>query len=66
MSIFSYKQTILQIALEIRSALQQIYGIGKHKALLVCSKLGLAFPFVLQNLNNYYLMFLAFILDHHS
>jgi small subunit ribosomal protein S13 len=64
--MFSYKQVILQVSLEIRSALQHIYGIGKHKAFLICSKLGLSFPFVLKNLNNYYFMMLTFILDFHS
>jgi ribosomal protein S13 len=64
--VFSYKQVVLQVSLEIRSALQHIYGIGKHKAFLICSKLGVAFPFVLKNLNNYYTMLLIFILDFHT
>ena len=64
--MFSYKQIILQVVLEIRSALQYIYGIGKYKALLICAKLGLAFPFILKNLNNYNFMFLTFILDSHT
>ena len=46
--------------------LQHIYGIGKHKAFCICARLGLSFPFLMHNLNNYYFMLLSFILDFFS
>ena len=64
--MFAYKQVILQLNLEIRSALKHIYGIGKYKALCICARLGLSYPFIMKNLNNYYFMILAFILDFYS
>lgn len=64
--VFAYKQVIFQVALEIRGALQQIYGIGQYKALCICARLGLSFPFIMHNLNNYYFMLLSFILDFFS
>lgn len=64
--MFAYKQVILQLTLEIRAALKHIYGIGKYKAFCICARLGLSFPFIMKNLNNYYFMMLAFILDFYS
>jgi ribosomal protein S13 len=61
--VFAYKQVMFEINLEIRSALQQIFGIGQHKALCICARIGLSFPFSMGNLNNYYFMLLSFILD---
>ena len=61
--VFAYKQVIFQVSLEIRSALQHIYGLGKHKAFCICARLGLAFPFIMNNLNNYNYMLLIFVLD---
>lgn len=64
--MFAYKQVILQLTLEIRAALKTIYGIGKYKALCICARMGLAHPFIMKNLNNYYFMVLAFLLDFYS
>jgi len=64
--MFAYKQVILPNLSEIRMALQHIYGIGKYKAFSICARLGLGFPFTLNNLNNYYSMFLFFVLDYYS
>lgn len=64
--MFAYKQVILPILAEIRASLQHIYGIGKYKAFCICARLGLSFPFMLKSLNNYYSMFLFFILDYYS
>lgn len=61
--MFAYKQVMFQVNYEIRSALQQIYGVGNHKAWLICAKLGLSFPFIMRTLNNYYFMLLTFVLD---
>lgn len=62
--MFAYKQVILPVLSEIRSALQHIYGVGKYKAFCICARLGFGFPFIMKNLNNYYSMFLFFILDY--
>lgn len=64
--MFTYKQVIFNLDLEIRSALKQVYGIGKYKALCICARLGLSYPFIMKDMNNYYFMILAFILDFYS
>lgn len=64
--MFTYKQVIFKLDLEIRSALTQVYGIGKYKAFCISAKLGLSYPFVMKDMNNYYFMVLAFILDFYS
>lgn len=64
--VFAYKQVIFKVHLEIRSALRFIYGVGRHKAFFLCARLGLAFPFMMNNLNNYNFMLLCFILDFFS
>lgn len=63
MQTFAYKQVILQVIYEIRAALQHIYGVGNYKALCIASRMGLSYPFVMKNFNNYYFMFLSFVLD---
>jgi len=45
--MFVYKQVELNINKEIRTSLHSIYGIGWHKSILICSKIGLAYPFFL-------------------
>jgi len=61
--MFVYKQYTLNTNREIRLAIQSIYGIGWHKSILICSKMGLSFPFLFKNLNNYNIQILSFILD---
>ena len=61
--MFVYKQYSININKEIRLSLQSIYGIGWYKSSLISIKLGLAFPFLFKNLNNYNLQLLSFILD---
>lgn len=64
--MFLYKQYNLNITKEIRSALQFIYGIGWYKSMLICTKLGLSYPFLLKNLNLYNKGLLIFILDFYT
>jgi len=64
--MFLYKQSILNETKEIRSSLQLIYGVGLYKSLLICSKLGLSYPFILKSLNNYNKSLLIFILDFYT
>lgn len=61
--MFVYKQTILDINKEVRSSLQSIYGIGWNKSIVICSKIGLAYPFYFKNLNFYNYTLLSFVLD---
>lgn len=64
--MFIYKQYTLNINREVSLALQIIYGIGWYKSNLISSKMGLSFPFVFKNLNNYNLQVLSFILDFYT
>jgi len=61
--MFVYKQYTLDANKETRLSLQTIYGMGWHKSILICAKMGLSFPFLFRNLNNYNLQLLSFILD---
>lgn len=64
--MFVYKQYTLNTNREIRSSLQFIYGIGWYKSNLICSKMGLSYPFLFKKLNNYNMQLLSFILDFYS
>jgi small subunit ribosomal protein S13 len=64
--MFVYKQYNLNLNKEIRSSLQLIYGIGWYKSILICSKMGLAYPFLFKNLNSYNKHLLSFILDFYT
>jgi small subunit ribosomal protein S13 len=61
--MFVYKQVELNINKEIRTSLHSIYGIGWHKSILICSKIGLAYPFFFKYLNTYNKILLSFILN---
>jgi len=62
--MFIYKQVTLDINKEIRLSLQSIFGVGWYKSSLVSIRMGLSFPFLFKNLNNYNLQLLSYILDH--
>jgi small subunit ribosomal protein S13 len=64
--MFIYKQYTLNINKEVRSSLQLIYGIGWYKSNLISIKLGLSFPFLFKNLNNYNLQLLSYIMDYYT
>ncbi len=64
--MFIYKQFTLNVNREVRLSLQLIYGIGWYKSNLISIQLGLSFPFLFKNLNNYNLQLLSFILDYYT
>ena len=47
---------------EIRASIKQIYGVGWWKANLILNKLALSNPYFSNNLNDYYINFLIFLL----
>jgi len=47
---------------EIRASIKQIYGVGWWKSNLILNKLGLSNPYFSNNLNDYYINFLIFLL----
>jgi ribosomal protein S13 len=51
--MFLYKQRYLKEKVEIRNALMEIYGMGFHKSMLLCIKIGLGYPYSIDNLNYY-------------
>jgi ribosomal protein S13 len=60
---FIYRQQNLIINREIRSSLQGIYGIGWHKSIFICARLGVSYPFIFSNSNFYNMQLLSYILD---
>jgi len=64
--MFIYKQYNLNINREVRLSLQSIYGIGWYKSTIISTKMGLSFPFIFKNLNNYNLQLLSYILDYYT
>lgn len=61
--MFLYKQINLNLTREIRNSIQDILGVGWYKSILVCSKMGLSYPFSCGNLNLFYFYILSSILD---
>lgn len=64
--MFIYKQVTLNNNREVRLSLQAIFGIGWYKSNIVSVKMGLSFPFLFKNLNNYNLQILSYILDFYT
>jgi small subunit ribosomal protein S13 len=64
--MFIYKQVTLNINREVRLSLQKIFGIGWHKSNIISVRMGLSFPFLFKNLNNYNLQLLSYILDSYT
>ena len=56
--MFLFKQRYLKENVEIRNSLKEIYGIGSFKSMYICIKLGLGYPYSIDNLNfyNYFLL----------
>jgi ribosomal protein S13 len=61
--MFLYKQRYFKEKVEIRNALMDIYGIGFHKSMFICIKLGLGYPYSIDNLNFYNYSILISVLD---
>jgi len=64
--MFIYKQVTLNINREVRLSLQKIFGIGWYKSSIISIRMGLSFPFLFKNLNNYNLQLLSYILDYYT
>ena len=60
--MFLFRDTTLSEKKEIRSSLQQIYGIGLAKANLISVKIGLKYPYIANNLNLYNINLILFLL----
>lgn len=61
--MFLYKQRYLKENIEIRGSLKKLYGIGRYKSFLISAKLGLGFPYSIDNLNHYNYSLLIVLLD---
>jgi ribosomal protein S13 len=61
--MFLYKQRYLKEKVELRNALMAIYGIGFYKSVLICTKIGLGYPYSIDNLNYYNYLVLVSLLD---
>jgi len=46
---------------ELRAALQTIRGIGYRKSVFICAKVGIIYPFFIQDLNSYFFSILTFL-----
>jgi small subunit ribosomal protein S13 len=60
--MFLFRDITLTETKEIRVSLKQIYGVGWHKANFVSNKLGLSNPFFGNNLNDYNISIILFLL----
>jgi len=61
--MFIYKQITFNYGKELRAGLLNIYGVGWHKSIFICARIGLFYPFYISNLNIYNWCLLSFILD---
>jgi small subunit ribosomal protein S13 len=64
--MFLYKQLNLKLNTDIRNSLKVVYGIGKFKSYIICTKLGFGYPYSINNLNLYNFGLLIAILDCYS
>jgi len=60
--MFLFRDFSLHIDREIRSSLQQIFGIGWHKAGLILARVGISYPFFIKNINSYYFSIIVYLL----
>lgn len=60
--MFIYKQYNLSMQSDARLSLHVIYGIGWLKSIFICSRLGLSYPFSLNNINLYNYFLLVYVL----
>lgn len=61
--MFLYKQRYLKEKVEMRNSLKVIFGVGKFKSSLICVKIGLGYPFSIDNLNFYNYFLIISLLD---
>lgn len=60
--MFLYKDKMLPEKKELRIALQTIYGVGFNKANLIVNKIGIKYPYSIDNLNTYKINLILFLL----
>lgn len=60
--MYLFRDATLEANKETRAALRKIYGVGWRKAIWAASKLGLSFPFYLNQINGYNFSFLSSVL----
>ena len=60
--MYSFRNEDIPENRELRRALNCIWGLGPRKAFYVTAKIGLAYPFFINNLNPYYFSLLSFVL----
>jgi small subunit ribosomal protein S13 len=60
--MYSFRNEDIPENRELRSALSIVWGLGSHKSSLVVAKIGLSYPFFINNLNPYYFSLLSFLL----
>jgi small subunit ribosomal protein S13 len=61
--MFLYKQVYLKERVEVRNSFKAIYGLGFFKSNLISIKLGLGYPYSIDNLNFYLYNLLVSILN---
>jgi len=62
--MFLYKQINLKDNVEIGNSLKVIYGLGDFKSRYISVKLGLGYPYSINNLNFYMYQVLFIILEN--
>jgi len=62
--MFLFRDKRIPLNREFRSAIQCIWSVGIKKSLLISSKLGLSFPFFMNNLNYYNFSLCFFLLKN--
>ena len=60
--MFSFRDKTLPVRSEVRPALTQIYGLGWRKANTITEKIGLSYPFFMNNLNTYTIDLILYLL----
>jgi len=60
--MFLFRDLTLNDNKEIRASLHIIFGVNWYKSNVLLSKMGIGYPFFLQNINSYYFSILSFLL----
>jgi len=64
--MFLFRDKYIPLNREIIASLQEVWSIGWHKASLITTKLGLSYPFFINNLNFYNFSIVFFLLKNLS
>lgn len=62
--MFSFRNTDLPINREFCSALQHLSGVGWRKSTFIAARVGLPYPFFINNLNYYQFGLVSFLLKY--